>query len=81
MNKSVFPGWDYAPFRPNSFFPSVLLLLYFTPEIRCAVESHQHELFQYGKNAKLTEMRDLGKSYFLFMTKFKFAFSSCFIFF
>ena len=50
LNESLFPGWDYAPFRPNSFFPSVLLILYFTAEIRDAIESHQYQLFQGGQN-------------------------------
>jgi hypothetical protein len=32
LNKTIYPGWDYA--GPNSYSCSVLLLLYFIPEIR-----------------------------------------------
>jgi len=55
INQSLFPGCDYAPFRPNAFFPSILLFLYFTPDIRHAIESHQYELFNGGENHNLLQ--------------------------
>ncbi len=43
INHSIFPGWNYAPFRPNAYFPSGFLLLFFIPEIRHEFQSNQYE--------------------------------------
>jgi len=41
LNDTIYPGWDYALTMPNSYACSVLLLLYFVPEIRGAMLSSQ----------------------------------------
>ena len=33
-NTRLWPGWDYAPSMPNAYAAPVLLMLYFTTEIR-----------------------------------------------
>lgn len=37
----IWPGWDFSPSMPSSHAPSVLLLLYFIPEVRSAMLQHQ----------------------------------------
>lgn len=41
LNDTLFPGWDYPPSMSNSYVTSVLLLIYFVPEIRDAMLSCQ----------------------------------------
>lgn len=43
LNDTIYPGWDYS--GPNAYACSVLLLLYFVPEIRCAMLHSQMRNF------------------------------------
>lgn len=42
LNDTLFPGFDYPPSMSNSFVTSVLLMLYFCPEIQNAMLFCQH---------------------------------------
>ena len=58
----LIPGWDYAPTMPNSFASSVLLLLYFFPEIRSPVLGAQYndKLFSSTKAYERALSPELG---------------------
>ena len=55
MNNTLYPGWDYS--GPNSYICSVILLLYFVPEIRHSMLNSQLknvESITLGKKASKT---------------------------
>lgn len=39
----LWPGWDYPPSMPSAHAPPLLVLLYFVPEVRCAMLERQYD--------------------------------------
>lgn len=68
LNNTIFPGYDYPPTMSNSYICSVLLALYFVPEIQNSILESQQKIFTLeirGKKNKVASMLS-GELGFLF---------------